>query len=624
MKRRLFYMVAVTVFVVTFAACTADTTTIPSGIRLNYYSAIMMPGESFTLTAMILPDEAVIKTLSWSSTDTSVAVVNDGVVTAIAEGEAFITVTTNSGQKSASCKLTILYPVSRVTLDQTLSVLSVGKSVELSATVLPLDAPDRSVKWESSNPEVAEVNNDGTVIAKAAGIANITVITDVGYRTATCVVRVASENHISMIWQPIENARILIAGSGTVDIDWGDGSAIETKMLTAEGSYCKHIYSEMLSYAVIINSSNNITRLDCSFSRLTSLDVSNNTNLTELHCSGNRLTSLDVSANTALTELNCLGNQLTNLNVSANTVLTTLNCNNNQLTSLDVNSNALTTLNCFGNQLTSLDVNSNALTTFNCSNNQLTSLDVNSNVLTTLNCNNNQLTSLDVSSNVLTTLNCNNNQLTNLDVNSNVLTTLNCDNNQLMSLDVSSNVLTTLNCNNNQLTSLDVNSNVLTTLNCSDNQLTSLDVSSNALTTLNCNNNQLISLDVNSNALTTLNCSNNKLTRLDVSSKALISLNCSNNQLTDLYVGSGDGVLTILNCQYNQLSADALNNLFGMLLRGGAITFFISWGGWSSSFTLMGVIYIYGNQGTNTCNPNIANNKGWTVFLEPPSPPYNI
>ena len=563
MKKRLFYFAAATVFVATFASCTADTTTIPSGIRLNYYSAIMMPGESFTLTAMILPDEAVIKTLSWNSTDTSVAVVSDGVVTAITEGETFITVTTNSGQKTASCKLSVFYPVSRVTLDQTVAILPVGKSMELLATVFPLDAPDRSVKWESSNPDVAEVNDDGTVITKAAGVVIITVITEVGYRMATCVVKVPPENHISMIWQPTENAKILIAGSGTVDIDWGDGSAIETKTLTAEGSYCYHIYSEMLSYGVIINSSNNITRLDCSYNRLTSLDVSNNTNLIELDCSGNRLTSLDVSANTALTELNCLGNQLTNLDL--NVTLVNLICNNNQLTNLNVsNLSALTTLNCYGNQLMSLDV----------------------------------------SSNVLTTLNCNNNQLTNLDVNSNVLTTLNCNNNQLTSLDVSSNVLTTLNCSGNQLTSLDVSSNVLTTLNCSGNQLTSLDVNSNVLTTLNCNNNQLISLDVNSNALTTLNC--------------------SNNQLTDLNVGSGDGVLTILNCQYNQLSADALNNLFGMLLRGGAITFI--WEirhGFSARIIITGgITYVYDNPGTYTCDPYIAINKGWQVFVYEPPPYY--
>ena len=129
MKKRLFYLTAAMALTATFTACTADTTTIPTDVRLNLYSATIMPGESLTLTADITPDEAAIKTLTWSSSNPDVATVsNDGVVTGIAEGEVFISVTTNSGQKSAACKLTVVYPVSHVTLDQTVTVLAIGKS----------------------------------------------------------------------------------------------------------------------------------------------------------------------------------------------------------------------------------------------------------------------------------------------------------------------------------------------------------------------------------------------------------------------------------------------------------------------------------------------------------------
>ena len=218
------------------------------------------------------------------------------------------------------------------------------------------------------------------------------------------------------------------------------------------------------------------------------------TALTYLNCSYNKLTSLDVSKNTALTYLDCYRSQLTTLDVSKNTALTELECSWNQLTSLDVSNNtALAKLFCYGNQLTSLDVSKNtALTKLDCGSNQLTSLDVSKNTaLTKLKCDGNQLTSLNVSQNT-------------------ALEVLYCYQNQLASLDVSKNTaLTYLLCYNNQLTSLDVSKNTaLTYLNCSSNQLTTLDVSKNtALNELVCRNNQLTSIDVSKNAaLKKLSC----------------------------------------------------------------------------------------------------------------------
>lgn len=139
--------------------------------------------------------------------------------------------------------------------------------------------------------------------------------------------------------------------------------------------------------------------LDCSYNRLTSLDISNNIALEELRCDDNELTSLDVSSNTAMIELSCGYNQLTSLDLSKNTALERLYCYGNQLKSLDVSSNmALESLYCSSNQLTSLDVSNNtALGGLDCSGNQLTSLDVSNNTaLGELGCSDNQLTYLDV------------------------------------------------------------------------------------------------------------------------------------------------------------------------------------------------------------------------------------
>ena len=133
------------------------------------------------------------------------------------------------------------------------------------------------------------------------------------------------------------------------------------------------VRDEAISDLTGINYFTALTELDCSFNKLTTLDVSKNTALTELVCSYNQLTDLDVSKNTKLTELYCSGNQLTDLDVSKNTALTELNCSSNQLTDLDVSDcTALTELYCGGNQLSDLDVSKNtALTELGCNNNQL-------------------------------------------------------------------------------------------------------------------------------------------------------------------------------------------------------------------------------------------------------------
>ena len=199
---------------------------------------------------------------------------------------------------------------------------------------------------------------------------------------------------------------IFMAGYGTVNIDWGDETGIETHRLQSFTDFTDFYYDEQHLYIrnystdssrtiTITTTGEGITHLYCSDNQLTSLDVSNNTVLMFLNCRNNQLTNLDVSNNTTLIELICGYNQLTNLDVNKNTMLTELYCRNNQLTSLDVSKNtALTYFNCNYNQLTNLDVSKNtALTVLGCGFNQLTSLELSNNTaLEILCCSNNRLT----------------------------------------------------------------------------------------------------------------------------------------------------------------------------------------------------------------------------------------
>ena len=285
--------------------------------------------------------------------------------------------------------------------------------------------------------------------------------------------------NICMTVSPTDRVIFYIAGSGTITIDWGDGT-FETKALLTfnydrfldyvDTTYMlTHSYSRSSTRTIKIIG-NNITHLttgklmlwehESITNILTRLIVSGTTALKWLGCSNNQLTELDLSKNTVLKGLNCFNNQLTSLDMSANTALTILECGGNQLTKLDLRKNTeLTYLGCFINPLKKLDVSNNVeLTHLFCSNTQLTELDLNANTaLTSLDCQNNKLRELDLRYNKeLKNLWCSWNQLTELDLSANtVLTYLTCWDNQLTSLNLGNNntVLNELRCSRNKLSS---------------------------------------------------------------------------------------------------------------------------------------------------------------------------
>ncbi len=79
-----------------------------SGVSLNYDSLTMQAGKTVVLTATVTPDTALNKEVSWTSSNTSVATVNNGAVTAIKVGTTVITVTTKDGGHTATCVLTVI------------------------------------------------------------------------------------------------------------------------------------------------------------------------------------------------------------------------------------------------------------------------------------------------------------------------------------------------------------------------------------------------------------------------------------------------------------------------------------------------------------------------------------
>ncbi|MBO5883723.1 MAG: Ig-like domain-containing protein, partial [Clostridia bacterium] len=169
------------------ATCNVTVTVEASAVSLSKNTLSLLKGANETLTATIVPDDTTNKALTWTTSDASVATVENGTVTAVGAGTATITVTTANG-KTATCNVTVTVEASGVTLDKNSIRINAGEDNILTATIAPNDTTDKTLTWTTSDETVATVEN-GTVTAVGAGTATITVTTANG-KTATCQVTV--------------------------------------------------------------------------------------------------------------------------------------------------------------------------------------------------------------------------------------------------------------------------------------------------------------------------------------------------------------------------------------------------------------------------------------------------
>ena len=170
------------------ATCSVSVNVPVTSISLDIHVLSLEKGTFTVLTATVSPEDASDKTVQWSSSDSSVASVDqDGKVTAVEVGKAKITA--SAGGFSASCSvICVSIPVSAIVLDRTSLSLAKGASETLTASISPREATDKTVTWSSDNPSVATVDQNGQVTAVNAGNACITA--SAGEVSATCEVTV--------------------------------------------------------------------------------------------------------------------------------------------------------------------------------------------------------------------------------------------------------------------------------------------------------------------------------------------------------------------------------------------------------------------------------------------------
>ena len=162
-----------------------------TGITLDKTTAELTEGETTTLVATVTPDNATDKTVTWTTSDETVATVKDGIVTTLKAGE--VTITAKVGDKTATCTIAVkakVIAVTGITLDKTTAELTEGETITLVATVAPDNATDKTVIWTTSDETIATVAN-GVVTSVKAGTATITA--KVGDKTATCTIAVKAK-----------------------------------------------------------------------------------------------------------------------------------------------------------------------------------------------------------------------------------------------------------------------------------------------------------------------------------------------------------------------------------------------------------------------------------------------
>lgn len=172
------------------AYCTVTVKKVATGVKLNTTSLTLKAGEYYYLEAELSPNDSTDTELTWESSDTKVAIVDEkGKIIAKSAGTAIIMVKTQAGG-TAYCNLTVTQPVDGLLLNFSEKVIFIDDKFELKVSVSPSAATNLAVTWTSTNPKVATVDKDGTVKGLLGGVTIIECKTVDGGYSAYCVVEV--------------------------------------------------------------------------------------------------------------------------------------------------------------------------------------------------------------------------------------------------------------------------------------------------------------------------------------------------------------------------------------------------------------------------------------------------
>ena len=176
------------------ASCSITVSSIPvTSVSLNRTNLTLDISESYQLIATVLPSNATNKTVTWTSSNPTVATVSStGLITPVKPGSVTITAKTTDGTNlTATCQVNVVKRITAISLNHSNLTLTLPETTQLVASITPNDATNQILDWTSSNPSVATVDNNGLITTKAVGNTIIKAATTDGSNlSASCQVTV--------------------------------------------------------------------------------------------------------------------------------------------------------------------------------------------------------------------------------------------------------------------------------------------------------------------------------------------------------------------------------------------------------------------------------------------------
>ena len=227
-----------------------------SSVSLNKSNYSGTIGDFVNLTATVYPSDATYKTYKWSSSDESIATVDEnGKVTLMAYGTATITATTDDKNITANCTITVNpVSVSSIKLNCKSANVEIGGTVELIPTISPENATNKNIIWTSNKTSVATVDENGVVTGVSEGKAIIIAKTEDGSKTASCTVNVGEE-------QTSVKVSSLKINEGNTEITVGDTKKLSVTISPSNATNNSVTWSSDNSKIVTIDSNGNVKGL---------------------------------------------------------------------------------------------------------------------------------------------------------------------------------------------------------------------------------------------------------------------------------------------------------------------------------------------------------------------------
>lgn len=192
-------------------------------ITLSLDKTTINKGERIKIKANISPEDAVDKTLKYSSDNTSVATVSsDGYIQGISSGSAKITAKASNGV-TGTINIKVYSPVTDIITSTDNIVLQIGETYKINATVIPDDADNKNILYNSENSGIAKVDEQGIVTGETEGETSINAVSGEGTISKKIKVKVIPQ---------IQEGEIIIDES--LYVEGNEISGLENKNNTAD------------------------------------------------------------------------------------------------------------------------------------------------------------------------------------------------------------------------------------------------------------------------------------------------------------------------------------------------------------------------------------------------------